>query len=399
MRRLAVVVGIALGAALVGGWWLESPGVAVLVVASVPALVDLGLLLTGPIERGLGRRWVHRAARSLSANRVRIVGITGSYGKTTTKAYVAHLLTGRWATVASPASFNNRMGLARAVNEHVSSGTEVFVAEMGTYGAGEIADMCRWFTPEVAVITNIGPVHLERFGSEERIVAAKREILERARVAVIGIDHPLLLDLARSERAYREVIGCSALSTAEVMVVEGTVAVGGTEIGRVDPSKVLSLNLACAVGAALALGMAPAEIAPRLGHLPTVPHRRQVLISERGPTIIDDTYNSNPAGARAALQILASMNGRKVVVTPGMVELGQRQDGENRSWARDAAAVADDLVVVGVTNRSSLVRGAGGGRAVVTVLPNREAAVEWVRSRLGPGDSVLYENDLPDHYP
>ena len=114
-----------------------------------------------------------------------MVAITGSYGKTTTKQYTAHLLSGSFRVVASPASFNNRMGLARAINEQLAPGTEVFIAEMGTYGRGEIAELCTWIRPEVSAIVAIGPVHLERFKTEERIVSAKSEILDGAKVGVL----------------------------------------------------------------------------------------------------------------------------------------------------------------------------------------------------------------------
>ena len=113
-------------------------------------------------------------------------------------------------TVASPASFNNRMGLARAINDHLGPGTEVFVAEMGTYGPGEIADLCKWVKPDVSAIVAIGPVHLERFKSEENILAAKSEILEGAGVGVIAIDHPLLNGLARSKAEVMELVTVSA---------------------------------------------------------------------------------------------------------------------------------------------------------------------------------------------
>jgi UDP-N-acetylmuramoyl-tripeptide--D-alanyl-D-alanine ligase len=123
--------------------------------------------------------------------------------------------------------------------------------------------------------------------------------------------------------------------------------------------------------------------------------------TEKGVIVIDDTYNSNPVGARAALATLVDIDGggRRVVVTPGMVELGEQQAQANREWAQAAAERATDLVIVGHTNRDSLVEGADGRRALVTVVDSRPEAVEWVRANLEPGDAVLYENDLPDHYP
>jgi UDP-N-acetylmuramoyl-tripeptide--D-alanyl-D-alanine ligase len=148
------------------------------------------------------------------------------------------------------------------------------------------------------------------------------------------------------------------------------------------------------------MGATEGEISHRLPGLPVSAHRRAPITSaDGGFAIIDDTYNANPAGAAAALAMLDGAPGRKVVVTPGMVELGSRQKDENRAFAARASQVADNVIVVGKTNRSALVAGASSGKAEVLTVRRRQEAVEWVKSHLGPGDVVLYENDLPDNYP
>jgi len=399
LRRLAVLTGLLVALFIVGSGAIGHPGPGLAAVVGLPLLIDAGLWLAESIERRLGEKWVTKARERLKGSGARVVGITGSYGKTTTKAYLGHLLAGFKATVLTPASFNNRLGIARAINEQLASGTDVFVAEMGTYGPGEIADLCSLAPPGIAVITSIGPVHLERFGSEEKIAAAKSEILADAKVAVLNVDHPLLAELA--SRFGGDVVRCSALDRgATVAVVDGSVWIDEREVGVVG-AEVFAANLACAIGAARALGTSVDHIVGRLPDLPTTAHRRHVSVSDRGVTVIDDTYNSNPAGARAALERLLAVDGdgRRVVVTPGMVELGDKQSLANRSFAAEAAYEATDLVVVGRTNRRALIEGAETGRALVTVVDSRSQAVEWVRANLGPGDAVLYENDLPDHYP
>jgi UDP-N-acetylmuramoyl-tripeptide--D-alanyl-D-alanine ligase len=303
--------------------------------------------------------------------------------------------------VASPASFNNRMGLARAINENLMPGTEVFVAEMGTYGPGEIEEITRWMPPDLAAMVAIGPVHLERFKTEERIVAAKSEILDRARVGIISVDHPLLARLAEERAGTMDVITVSGDGKpARVTVGNDVITIDGEVVGEAPP-EVFAVNLAAAIGIGLALGVETADLTARVGGLPRPEHRQTVSTSERGFTVIDDTFNSNPAGARTALGLLerAGDGGRKVVVTPGMVELGTRQHEANASFAADSATRADELVIVGRTNRGALLEGSGKGPASVTVVSSRQEAVEWVREHLGPGDAVLYENDLPDHYP
>ena len=401
LRRLAAVSGVLVVIVYVGGGITDLAWLVAIGVVSLPVFVDMALYFLGPIESRLGDKWVAKAEGRLRSSGAKVVAITGSYGKTTSKQYAAHILSEAFRTAASPSSFNNRLGLARAINDHLVPGTEVFIAEMGTYGPGEIAALCQWIRPDVSAIVAIGPVHLERFKSEGRIVAAKSEILDGATTGVIGIDHPLLAGLAETRVGAMELVTVSTGdSDATVKVENGHLLVEGRDVARI-PKGVFDLNLGVAVGIALALGMRPEQIVPRLGNLPRPEHRQTITTSERGFSVIDDTYNSNPAGARRGLEMLTELGagGRKVLVTPGMVELGPRQAAENLAFAAAATMVVDDIVVVGRTNRSALLEGAARGGASVTVVASREAAVNWVRDHLGPGDGVLYENDLPDHYP
>ncbi len=400
LRRLAALSGFLFAAVVGVGAVLESGVVVVLALFILPELIDLALLVLAPLEDHLGRKWVDQARSRLATSGARVVAITGSYGKTTTKQYAAHLLSGSFRVVASPASFNNRMGLARAINEQLVPGTEIFVAEMGTYGPGEIAELCSWIRPEVSAILAIGPVHLERFRTEERIVSAKSEILDGAKVGVLSVDHPLLHRLAAEREGSMEVITVSTRDRARVEMRDGQIYLDGHALAAV-PDGALEINLGVAFGICLAIGVDPDRIVSRLGGLPRPEHRQTVTRSERGFLVIDDTYNSNPAGAHLALSRLQALadGGRRVLVTPGMVELGPIQARENEVFAAAAAEIVDDIVVVARTNRSALLRGSANGRASVTVVASRDEAVTWVRDHLGPGDAVLYENDLPDHYP
>lgn len=397
-KRVAAGILVVLVAGAVGGLIVD-PVVVVATVLLLPAGVDLVLAALAPVEARLGKPWVARAAQALAASGADVVAITGSYGKTTTKGYVAHLLAGTRRVLASPASFNNRMGLARAINENLTGDLDVFVAEMGTYGPGEIAELCRWIPPRVGVITAVGPVHLERFRTEDRIVEAKSEILAGAEWAVINVDDPRLARVADNHAG--QVIRAGSDGPARVVVDnEFRVSVDGTVIGSAPPT-VHPTNLACAVGVVVALGVDPASVAGRLATLPEPDHRRTLATGSSGVTIIDDTFNANPAGAAAALATLAGLGvgGKRVVVTPGMVELGPRQSEANRQFAAAASDVADVLIVVAATNRAALLAGADPEKTEVIEVRTREEAVDWVRSNLGSGDAVLYENDLPDHYP
>jgi UDP-N-acetylmuramoyl-tripeptide--D-alanyl-D-alanine ligase len=460
LRTLAAVwaalQAVVVAAGVVGG---VGPVVAVAGALLVPVVVDAACALTAPIERRLADRFVASASAKLRRMSPIVVGITGSYGKTSTKGYVGHLLGSTRTVVVSPASYNNRAGLARTVNEHLAPGTEVLVAEMGTYGRGEIAELCSWLTPRVGVITAIGPVHLERFGSEDRIVEAKSEILERADAAVLSVDDSRLRAVAgRAADGGKRVWRCSTTDRdADVCLLPAGGALElyrrGARVARVDVPDGRPTNVACAVAVALELGVPEDEVVRLLPTLPGAPNRLTVAVGPAGVTVVDDTYNSNPAGSRVALDVMGrhARDGlRRVVVTPGMVELGARQHPENVAFAAAVRRIATDLVIVGFTNRKALLEGAGehnvrisgwragaGGYTIapdededeedgeeegvggagrsggdktkaavappehaaqVVLVGNRDEAVSWVRANLGEGDVVLYENDLPDHF-
>jgi UDP-N-acetylmuramoyl-tripeptide--D-alanyl-D-alanine ligase len=273
------------------------------------------------------------------------------------------------------------------------------------------------------VITAIGPVHLERFGTEDRIVEAKAEILVPATDVVLLVDDRRLAVLAdRAAAAGQRAVRCSTLDPgADVCVTRhpddrrlSVDAFGRRLADLIDvPLGVQPANLACAIAVALVLKVDPDVVAGRLADLPPVEHRLQAVRAASGVTILDDTYNANPAGASEALALLGGsltrpgppgtdVTHRRVVVTPGMVELGPRQADENRRFAVACTTVATDLLVVGRTNRRALVAGAAsvaGSGLDVREVRDRDHAVTWVREHLGPDDAVLYENDLPDHYP
>ncbi|MEY2397930.1 MAG: UDP-N-acetylmuramoyl-tripeptide--D-alanyl-D-alanine ligase [Actinomycetota bacterium] len=403
LRVLAVValfihVGIILAMSAFGLPW---SGAALFALLLVPVTVDAALLATAPVERRLGGRFVRRAAAKLRTVKPTVVAITGSYGKTSTKVVLAHLVSGTHSVAASPASFNNRAGLARAVNEGLPAGTDVFVAEMGTYGPGEIAELCSWCPPDIAVMTAIGPVHLERFKNEANIVKAKSEIFARARTLVVNFDDPWLVPVADATTGKKIVRASATRSDVDAAVIAGDVYVRGALVGHVDSLTTAPSNVACAIAAAVELGVSPEDIVRRLATAPGAAHRLEASTAPSGVCVLDDTFNSNPAGARRGLALLKSSGsptGRKVLITPGMIELGPRQRAENESFAADAAAVVSVIGIVGETNEAALAAGAARTSAAIERFRTREEAVAWVRANLGPGDAVLYENDLPDHY-
>ena len=417
LRRVAAgygVLAVALSALL---WWVVGAAGFAVVLVVAPLLMDAALVPLAAIEKRLSHKYLVSARKRLTQVLPTIVAITGSYGKTSTKGYVNHVLDGAFAQVASPASFNNLMGLSRAVNDRVVPGTEVFIAEMGVYGRGEIRELSQSFPPDIAAITTIGEAHLARMGSRAVIAAAKSEITEKARIVVLPIDEPELAALAERCRAEgktvitvsthaevpADVVVDAASGTLTVVSESGTSA-SVTEVFPVTvPAVGHAVNIAITVGIARALGMAASAIAPRLANLPGAAHRAEIQVAESGVAIVDDTYNSNPVGAeravRGAAELAASRGGRLVVVTPGMVELGHVQDERNRQLAETVAEVGGQLLAVGRTNRAALIAGSASAAHPTQVFDQRSVAVTAALKLADERGVILYENDLPDHYP
>lgn len=379
-------------------------GAAVMVLA-VPPVLDLATRALRPYEERGAQRFVDQAVKRLERVHPRVVAITGSYGKTSTKNHLSALLVGEYGVVASPRSYNNRAGLSRAINENLDEGTRIFIAEMGTYGPGEIRELTSWCSPEIAVVTAIGPVHLERMGTLDVIEAAKREITERAATVVLNVDDARLAHWLTSLRAEgkRVITAGSTNVEADVRVITDvgrwTIEVDHATIATVDEIVgVQRTNVACALGAALALGVSSEQLVAGLSRIAPVANRLNVVTAPSGVVVVDDTFNANPESAVAALKVLSSLDllGRRVVVTPGLVELGREQYGENFRLSQLIEDMNGELVVVGKTNAVAL---SAGSTRPLQRFNTRDDAVAWVRATLRPGDGVLYLNDLPDHYP
>jgi UDP-N-acetylmuramoyl-tripeptide--D-alanyl-D-alanine ligase len=396
---LSVTVGV-------GGLFTVRPWLAfVAMVWAVPVTLDVTARLLAPYERHHSQKFVDRAVHRLAHVQPRIVAITGSYGKTSTKNHLADLLSSDGGVVASPRSFNNRSGLSRAINENLVDGSRIFIAEMGTYGPGEIRELCSWCPPEIAIVTAIGPVHLERMKSLDVIDQSKFEITERARTVVVNIDDDRLNRwVARLIQSGKRVRTAGSVSDdASVRVVPDgstwSVLVEGVSVALLDQvNGIQPTNLACAVAGALELGLSFDQVARRVVGVAPVANRSNVVTAPSGVVLIDDTFNANPASALAALTLLGSLplTGRRVVVTPGLIELGDEQYGANMELGRRAASLGVTLVAVGRTNAKPLQVGYFGP---LQRFDTRDEAVNWVRSNLVAGDGVLYLNDLPDHYP
>lgn len=377
-------------------------------------LVAADVVLT-PVQNSINERFLRAARRKLRDVSPMVVGVTGSFGKTSTKFAIERLIGPPGEALATPGSFNTPLGVCRTVNEQLRPQHRYFIVEMGAYGEGEIAELVRFVEPDIGVLTAIGPAHLERFGSLEAIRRAKYEIvsdLPDDGVAVMNSDDPVVRELADTTSHVRVVrYGIDHDGRPDVTARDIEVTSGGTTMTIVDTRSGETLrgsmrllgrhaigHVLAGVAVAIERGRSLDELQSAIAKLEPVEHRLQLIESPGGVTVIDDAYNSNPEGAAAALEVLAAMpGGRKVVVSPGIVELGPLQESENEEFGRRAAEVADEIIVVARLNRDALVRGAGtNGSTRVTVVDSLEQATERLAGLLRPGDVVLFENDLPD---
>ena len=389
--------------------------VVVIVFVWTPRVLVAADTLMSPVQKSINGRFLRAARNKLTALSPLVVGVTGSFGKTSTKFAIERLIGEPGEALATPGSFNTPLGVCRTINEQLGPQHRFFIVEMGAYKEGEIAELVEFVKPTIGVLTAIGPAHLERFGSMEAIRRGKYEIvtgLPDDGTAVMNVDDPTVRELADSTTQVRVVrYGIDPEGEPDVTARDIEVTAAGTELtisdGRTGDSLRASMRLLgqhsighvlAGVAVAIERGRSLAELGPAIAALEPVEHRLQLIESPGGVTVIDDAYNSNPEGAAAALEVLAAMPGRrKVVVTPGIVELGPLQESANEEFGRHAARVADEVIFVARLNRDALVRGAEAeGSATVTVVDSLDRATERLAQILRSGDAVLFENDLPD---
>ncbi|BBM70809.1 UDP-N-acetylmuramoyl-tripeptide--D-alanyl-D-alanine ligase [Rhodothermus marinus] len=392
-----------------GGWLVADLG--------APLWVLLAGWLLWPVERAIQEGFKRRARRKLAAHPdLTIIGITGSYGKTSTKFIIAEILSLRYQVLATPGSYNTPMGICKVINEQLRPEHQVLVLEMGIRHPGDIRELCAIARPDIGVVTAVGPMHLETMGSIEAIAREKSELVACTRPGgpvVLNADDPRVAAMA--ERARGPVWRVSVEDNPEADLVarditygpEGTRFVVRDETGteQVFQTRLLGrhnvLNILLALAVGRIFGLRLRQMAHAVARLRPVEHRLQ--LRREGPiTVIDDAFNSNPVGARNALEILGQFRtGRRIVVTPGMVELGAREAEENRALGRFMAQHVDLAVLIGPRRTLPIQEGlreAGFPDDRIRVFRSLFEAQDFLKTYLQPGDVVLYENDLPDQY-
>lgn len=375
-----------------------------------------------PVESSIRQGYVGQAQARLEQVSPYVVAVVGSYGKTSTKHVLAQLLTGQVETLPTRKSFNTLMGVTRVINEDLDPSHRVFIVEMDAYARGEIAAISDLVHPSVAVITSVGPQHLERFGEQAAIADALYEVVQALPAegtAVIHAGEPGGAALVlRAHSDERRVVRYGIENSADVLdVVASDIVLDARgarfrwswpelSIDRVVTTPLLGRNQVLNVTAALAvvhiLGYSLGRAVAAAAGLQPVEHRLQPLPTPGALRVIDDSYNANPVGVHDALDVLAAMNGgAKVLVTPGLVELGTVEDAENRRYGEHAAAVCDHVIVMVARPAAALRAGLrAGGLAADHIHDARtlDDATAIIGRITRAGDTVLFANDLPDTY-
>lgn len=379
-----------------------------------PFLVVLSNIINAPVEKAVRKYYIRDAKRLLAAHRnLTVIGVTGSYGKTSVKFYLNALLQSRFQVLATPESYNTPMGVVKTIRSSLNPTHEIFICEMGAKNVGDIKELCDIVHPKHGVITAIGPQHLESFHSLDNIIKTKFELAD-----ALPADGLLFLNgdneyIRKEQRAqttvfygteesaegYRaQVMKVSALGTAfTVTAPDGESAEFQTKlIGRHNV-----VNIAGAIAVAHTLGIPLEELKLPVRRLQPVEHRLQLI--ERGNvTMIDDAYNSNPAGAKAAVDTLALFDGLRILITPGMVELGEKEEEYNYEFGKAAAAACDYIALVGKRRTEPIARGAFDAGFPAERLFAADKLEEAVTYAYGVNTEkhkyILLENDLPDNY-
>lgn len=369
-------------------------------ITLVPLLFPLLLAGAGFVMRAFeiprNRHFIKKAQIALDNSSCIKVGITGSFGKTSVKNYAAKILSQKFNVIVTPSSFNTPIGIARTVNE-AGLNCDIFLAEMGARHTGDIKELCDMVKPTVGVVTGVCNQHIQTFGSLENIKAEKGVLASYCKQSVLGAtacEMQAADALKEGEDFAVENIRLSERGTSFTLRIKAERAeVNSSLLGRHAAE-----DIALAAALAYRLGMSIDEIVQGIERIEPVPHRLQ-LIEANGLHILDDSYNSNTEGAKNALEVLRLFEGKKVVVTPGIVELGELEEEENKKLG--AALVGLNVILVGETLALAVKRGyleAGGSEEEIHIVPTLEKAQEVLQKELAQGDSVLFLNDLPDIY-
>ena len=420
---LLVLTGVFLGVSRIAGAF------AILTMLQIIALVIVNWI-NRPVEGMINQHYINDAKKKLrSVPDLTVIGVTGSYGKTSVKYYLDTLLKEHFEVLITPESYNTPMGVVKTIRSSLKPSHQIFICEMGARHVGDIKEICDIVHPEHGIITSVGPQHLETFYNMDNIVNTKFELADA--LPEVGL---LFLNgdneyIRNHSGKYKNKIFYTTGEWAKARELESQIEEGevpqyyqtgdvklsrtGTEFTVTAPDgeketfqmRLLGehnvINVAGAVAVANTLGIPLKQLKVPVRRIQPVAHRMQLL--ERGNyTIIDDAFNSNPVGSRAAVETLKQFEGVRILITPGMVELGEKEAEYNYKFGTYAADCCDYILLVGEKHTAPIHKGvleSGFSQERCRVFEKLEDALSFAYSIKAEGHKfILLENDLPDNY-
>lgn len=373
----------------------------------------ISLICVEPIERMIQQYYVNDAKTKLAKrNDLKIIGITGSYGKTSVKNILYTLLNEQYDTLMTPKSFNNKMGITLTIRNSLKRMHQIFLCEMGADHVGEILELMRFVKPQIGIVTAIGPQHLATFHSMEHIVREKMYMIEELPANGIGFlnadntyirSHPLASDckiiwFGKDIIADYRILDIQPYAKGTQFLLQYKKEQYSFDIKLLGEHNVY--NTCCGIAVAHEMGIPFTKLQQLTKEIPYVKHRLQI-VSNTPYTIIDDAYNANPTGAHNALMVLQAMKERTIIVTPGMIELGEKEDIANYTFGKEMAECVDEVILVGVKVTSMIQKGLmeeGFDENHLHICKDFASAMHVLKEIVQEHDVVLLENDLPDAF-
>lgn len=371
-------------------------------------------IINRPMERAIRKKYCVRAQNKLKQMpELKIIGITGSYGKTSTKYILNTILSRKYNTLMTPESYNTTMGVIRTINDKLTSTHQFFICEMGAKYVGDIKEICDIINPDYAVITAIGPQHLDTFKTLENVKKTKLELVEslpEEGIAFVNWEDENI----RKSNLPKNTIKFGLSDEADYYAENISVTEHGSSFDIVIPNKgkidiktrllgeLNILNIVGAIAIADSLGLTADDIKSGIRYVRPVPHRLQIRPNSKGSIIIDDAYNSNIKGANMALDILKTFETKqRVLITPGIVELGDKSDEINRGLGRKATECADYIILVGEEQTVPILQGMQDRhypKEQTYIAKTIDEAIHQMNSITANNSVILIENDLPDNF-
>lgn len=381
---------------------------------AVPYLILLAYEINEPLEKAFNKKHITKCKEKLNSYpKLKKIAITGSYGKTSLKEILASILNEKYSVLATPASYNTPLGIAKTV-KHLDETHQIFVCEMGARRHGDIKELCDIVKPDVSVITGITYQHIETFGTINNVIKTKSEIIGGAfdGTFITSSDNKYTLDIFENAEVKKYLAGINQKENSLVYVKDLIYKEDGAEFTLVidkeefkTTTKLLGSssihNIALAAAVAYCVGMSGGEIAAAIPRIKPINHRLELIKTPNGVNVLDDGYNSNPEGLKCAIEALSRFSGRKFVVTPGLVELGHAESGQNFKVGETLSEICDGVILVGRSGSLHVREGLISkeySTDKIYMVKNLDEAKGLLKDLLKEGDTVLFENDLPDLY-